>query len=77
MLTKYPKSRRVGVEIHMLPNLLSTFFPDETGEIPQQLHLLAKGNDWQTLLYPETTATIQGVAQQIVALVNEGMIEQG
>ncbi|MEG4284948.1 AraC family transcriptional regulator [Microcoleus sp. A006_D1] len=76
MLTKSPKSRRVGVDIHMPPDLLATFFPDETGEIPQQLRLLAKGNDWQTLLYPETTAAIQGVAQQIVNCPFQGITKR-
>jgi len=76
MLTKSPKFRQVGVDIHMPPNLLATFFPDETGEIPQQLRLLAKGNDWQTLLYPETTAAIQGVAQQIVNCPFQGITKR-
>lgn len=76
MLIKSPKSRRVGVDIHMPPDLLATFFPDETGEIPQQLRLLAKGNDWQTLLYPETTAAIGGVAQQIVNCPFQGMTKR-
>ncbi|WP_138499153.1 AraC family transcriptional regulator [Nostoc sp. PA-18-2419] len=66
MLVEYPKSRYVGVNIHMSPSLLATFFPNEVWKIPHQLSLLAKGNDWQTLLYPETTMAIGGITQQIV-----------
>lgn len=76
MLSESPKSRRVGVDIHLPPDLLATFFPDETREIPQQLRLLAKGNDWQTLLYPETTAAIGGVAQQIVNCPFQGITKR-
>ncbi|MGJ5632671.1 helix-turn-helix transcriptional regulator [Nostoc sp. CALU 1950] len=76
MITESPKSRRVGVDIHLPPDLLATFFPDETGEIPQQLRLLAKGNDWQSLLYPKTTSAIQGVAQQIVNCPFQGMTKR-
>ncbi|MBD6619067.1 helix-turn-helix transcriptional regulator [Komarekiella sp. 'clone 1'] len=76
MIVKSPKSRRVGVSIHTLPDVLVTFFPDETGEIPQQLRLLDKGNDWQTLLYPETTMAIQGIAQQIINCPFQGMTKR-
>ncbi|MDZ8110157.1 MAG: AraC family transcriptional regulator [Nostoc sp. DedQUE12a] len=76
MLIKSLKSRRVGVDIHMPPELLATFLPDETGEIPQQLGLLAKGNDWQTLLYPETTTAIRGIAQQIINCPFQGMTKR-
>ncbi|MDZ8136593.1 MAG: AraC family transcriptional regulator [Nostoc sp. DedQUE04] len=60
------KTRYVGVDIHLSADLLATFFPDEAGDIPHQLHFLRKGNDSQTLLYPETTTAIQGIAQQII-----------
>lgn len=73
MVVQVPKSRRVGVDIDMPPDLLATFFPNEAGEFPQQLRLLAKGNDWQTLVYPETTTAIQGIAQQIVSCPYQGM----
>ncbi|MEA5605704.1 AraC family transcriptional regulator [Nostoc sp. UHCC 0252] len=76
MITESPKSPRIGVDIHMPPDLLATFFPDETGDIPQQLRLLAKGNNWQTLLYPETTSAIQGVAQQIVNCPFQGITKR-
>ena len=38
--------------------------------------ILAKGNDWQTLLYPETTTAIQGIAQQIINCPYEGMTKR-
>ncbi|MBD2729528.1 helix-turn-helix transcriptional regulator [Nostoc sp. FACHB-892] len=76
MLSESPKSPRLAVDIHMPPDLLATFFPDETGDIPQQLRLLAKGNNWQTLLYPKTTPAIQGVAQQIVNCPFQGMTKR-
>ncbi|MEI2580887.1 AraC family transcriptional regulator [Scytonema sp. PRP1] len=60
----------------MPPDLLASFFPDEEGEIPHQLRLLAKGDEWQTLLYPETTAAIRGVAQQIVNCPYQGMTKR-
>ena len=53
----------VSVSIGMPPELLATFFPTVDGEIPAQLRFLAKGYDWQTLLYPKTTIAIQTVAQ--------------
>ncbi|MBP5974013.1 helix-turn-helix transcriptional regulator [Brasilonema sp. CT11] len=67
------KSRHVGVSIHMPPDLLATFFPTQDGQIPPELSLLAKGNDWQTLLYPETTTAINFVAQQMIDCPYKGM----
>jgi len=67
------KSRYVGVDIHMSPDLLKTFFPDETGEISHELRLLAKGNDWQTLLHPKITTDVQGVTQQILNCPYQGI----
>lgn len=66
----------MGVNIHLPPDLLLTFFPNEEGEIPHQLRLLTKGNDWQTLLYPETTAAIQGIARQIVNCPYQDLTKQ-
>ncbi|MGI2907294.1 helix-turn-helix transcriptional regulator [Tolypothrix sp. VBCCA 56010] len=76
MLLKSPKSRYVGVNIHMSPKLLATFFPNQAGEIPHQLRLLAKGNDWQTLIYPETTMAIGGIAQQIINCPYQGITKR-
>lgn len=76
MTTQLLKTRYVGIDFDMPPELLATFFPDEAGEIPHQLRLLAKGNDWQTLLYPETTTAIQGIAQQIINCPYEGMTKR-
>ncbi|MDZ7960274.1 MAG: AraC family transcriptional regulator [Aulosira sp. DedQUE10] len=76
MTLKFSKSRRMGVDIQMPADLLAAFFPDEKGEIPQQLRLFAKGNDWQTLLYPETTTAIAGIAQQIINCPFQGMTKR-
>ncbi|MHC5731683.1 MAG: AraC family transcriptional regulator, partial [Nostoc sp.] len=66
MSIKILQPRRVGVDIYMSPDVLRTFFPTADGEILPQLRLLAKGDDWQTLVYPEITPAIQGVVQQII-----------
>ncbi|MBE9171462.1 helix-turn-helix transcriptional regulator [Pleurocapsales cyanobacterium LEGE 06147] len=76
MTVEHVKSRYVGVDIYLTPDWLATFFPDEAGEIPQQLRFLAKGNDWQTLLYLETTTAIEGVAQQIINCPYQGTTKQ-
>ena len=76
MTTEFPKARRMGVDIHLSPNLLATFFPDEAGEIPLQLRLLAKGNDWQTLIYPEATTAIGVLAQQMINCPYQGMTKR-
>ncbi|MEH2378046.1 MAG: AraC family transcriptional regulator [Nostoc sp.] len=66
----------VGIGFSMPPELLATFFPTGDGEIPPQLRFLAKGNEWQTLLYPKTTTAIQTVAQQIVNCPYHGMTKR-
>ncbi|MFQ4146034.1 AraC family transcriptional regulator [Chlorogloeopsis sp. ULAP02] len=68
-----PKSQKtVIVDIHMPPELLATFFPGEDGEILPELKIFAKGNDWQTLVFPEATTAIQSVVQQIVNCPYQG-----
>ncbi|MDF5709620.1 MAG: AraC family transcriptional regulator [Nostoc sp. S4] len=76
MLMKSPKGRYIFVNIEMPPDLLRTFFPDEDGQILPQLKFLIKGNDWQTLLYPQTTTAIQGVTQQIVNCPYKGITKR-
>ncbi|MFN6560471.1 MAG: helix-turn-helix domain-containing protein [Nostoc sp. ChiSLP01] len=66
----------MGISFSMPPELLATFFSTGDGEIPPQLHFLAKGNEWQTLLYPKTTTAIQTVAQQIVNCPYQGMTKR-
>ncbi|MEH2256373.1 helix-turn-helix transcriptional regulator [Nostoc sp.] len=66
----------MGIGFSMPPELLATFFPTGDGEIPPQLHFLAKGNEWQTLLYPKATTAIQTVAQQIVNCPYHGMTKR-
>ncbi|MEH2407736.1 helix-turn-helix transcriptional regulator [Nostoc sp.] len=76
MSLKIPQKRRVGVDIQMSSNVLKTFFPTADGEILPQLRLLAKGDDWQTLVYPEITPTIQGVVQQIINCPYHGVTKR-
>lgn len=76
MLVKSSKSRHTGIDIHMHPDLLRTFFPNCDGEIPPQLRLLAKGHDWQTLIYPEITTTIEQIVKQIICCPYQGIIKQ-
>ncbi|MDZ8084278.1 MAG: AraC family transcriptional regulator [Nostoc sp. DedQUE12b] len=66
----------LGVQILMPPSMLINFFPGEDGEMLPQLKLLAKGNDWQTQLYPKTTSAILGVAQQIINCPFQGITKQ-
>ena len=76
MLVATPKGQYTSVDIEMTPDLLRTFFPTEDGDISPQLKFLIKGNDWQTLIYPEITTAIQGVAQQIINCPYQGMIKR-
>ncbi|BDA71286.1 transcriptional regulator [Rivularia sp. IAM M-261] len=77
MTWKVPKFQRiVAVDIHMPPELLATFFPGKDGETSPELKLLVKGDDWQTLIYPKTTNTIQGVLQQIANCPLQGITKQ-
>jgi AraC-like DNA-binding protein len=70
----YPKSQKfVYVDIEMPPELLKTFFPGEDGEIPPELKIFAKGNDWQTLISSKVTTAIQSVAEQIVNCPYQGI----
>ncbi|MEH1832303.1 MAG: AraC family transcriptional regulator [Nostoc sp.] len=74
---KTPKYQRfVGFDIHMPPSLLATFFPTEGGEIPSQFSLLAKGDDWQTMLHPKKTAAIHSVAEQIINCPYQGITKR-
>ena len=63
----------VGVDIELSPELLATFFPSADGDLLPELSLLVRNNDWQTLLYPETSLPIQQVVQQIVTCPFEGI----
>ncbi|MEH1855144.1 MAG: AraC family transcriptional regulator [Nostoc sp.] len=75
-MTYLGSQAHVGIRFSMPPELLATFFPTGDGEIPPQLRFLAKGNEWQTLLYPKTTTAIQTVAQQIVNCPYHGMTKR-
>ncbi|MDM9379780.1 AraC family transcriptional regulator [Chlorogloeopsis sp. ULAP01] len=69
-----PKSQKlIGVDIHLPPELLATFFPGEDGEIPPELKIFAKDNDWQTLISAQATTAIQSVVEQIVNCPYQGI----
>ncbi|MBD2774189.1 helix-turn-helix transcriptional regulator [Iningainema tapete] len=72
----HSSQRFVGVGINMQPELLRTFFPTKDGELIPQLSLLAKGNDLQTLLYPQITPVIKGVVEQIINCSYTGVMKQ-
>jgi AraC-like DNA-binding protein len=73
----YPKSQKfVGVDIEMPPKLLATFFTGEDGQIPPELKMFVKDNEWQTVIYPQTTIAIQSVVQQIVHCPYQGIAKR-
>lgn len=76
MLTKLTKSRHMGIDIHMSPDMLRTFFPGHDGDMLAQLSLLAKGNNWQTLIYQEITTAIKQVVKQIIHCPYQGTTKQ-
>lgn len=56
----------VGVDIRMQPHLLRQFFATPTGELPAELKPLVRGDDWQQVFSPKTTAAMRLVVQQII-----------
>jgi AraC-like DNA-binding protein len=76
MSVKLCKSRHFAVDIHIHPDLLRTFFPGDDGEMRPQLRLLAKGDDWQTLVYPEIITAVEQVARQIISCPYRGITKQ-
>jgi hypothetical protein len=68
--------RVLGIDIYMSPDLLATFFPGKDGGIPPELKLLAKGNDWQTLVYPELTPAVRFLTQQILNCPYQGITKR-
>ncbi|MDM9379750.1 AraC family transcriptional regulator [Chlorogloeopsis sp. ULAP01] len=68
--------RLLGIDIHMSPDLLTTFFPGEDREILPELKLLAKGDDWQTLVYPEMTPAVRFLTQQILNCPYQGITKR-
>ncbi|AFY32800.1 AraC family transcriptional regulator [Calothrix sp. PCC 7507] len=73
---KIPQTWRVGVDIHMSPDVLRTFFPTTDDEILPQLRFLAQGDDWQSLIYPEITPAIQGVVSQMINCPYHGITKR-
>lgn len=72
----FSSSRMVGIDIEMTPDLLATFFPGKDGGIPPELKLLAKEDDWQTLVYPKMTPAIRCLTQQIFNCPYQGITKR-
>ncbi|WP_414620421.1 helix-turn-helix transcriptional regulator [Calothrix sp. CCY 0018] len=73
----YRDSQRViGVYIEMTPEFLVNLVPGNDVETAPELKFLNKGNDWQTLIYPQTTPAIQGVVQQIIDCPYKGITKR-
>ncbi|MEM7712158.1 MAG: AraC family transcriptional regulator [Cyanobacteria bacterium P01_A01_bin.68] len=73
----YRQSQRViGIYIEMTPEYLENLVPGNDGETAPELKFLNKGNDWQTLIYPQTTPAIQGVVQQIIDCPYQGITKR-
>jgi AraC-like DNA-binding protein len=66
----------MGIDIYMSPNLLATFFPGKNGGIPPELKILAKGNDWQTLVHPQMTSSVKFLTKQILNCPYQGIIKR-
>jgi AraC-like DNA-binding protein len=69
----FQNSRIMGIDIQMPPELLATFFPGKDGGIPAELKFLAKGNDFQSLIYQKITPEIRLLAEQIYNCPYQGM----
>ncbi|QLE54276.1 helix-turn-helix transcriptional regulator [Nostoc sp. TCL26-01] len=77
MVLESQKSQRfVGVDINMPAESLKTFFPTTDGEMIPELSLLAKDNDWQTVLYPQITPTVKGVVEQMINCSYTGVMKR-
>jgi AraC-like DNA-binding protein len=72
LTSKMLADRDVFVEIVMPPDRLTQFFPDSSGQLPAELSFLVKGDDWQTLIYPQSTPTIQRLVREIVYCPYQG-----
>jgi AraC-like DNA-binding protein len=66
MIVQYHQDQpTIGINIQLSPSRLAMLFPGEDGQIEPELEFLAKGNDWQSILYPPNTSEIARVVQQI------------
>jgi len=71
-----PNLPEVGVDIHIQPHLFRQFFATPTGELPPELQPLVKGEDWQQVFSPKTTAAMRSVVQQIIDCPFVGMTKR-
>ncbi|MEH1845442.1 MAG: AraC family transcriptional regulator [Nostoc sp.] len=55
---------------------MGTFFLTAGGEIPSQFSLLAKGDDWQTMLWLKKNSAVHCVAEQIINCPYQGIVKQ-
>jgi AraC-like DNA-binding protein len=73
---EHPPKRFVGIDIYMEPEVLGTFFPTASGDIPEELKFLTKGNDWQALIYQKITPAMRVLAQQIIDCPYQGIVKR-
>ena len=77
MVVDYHQAQPViGVCIELSPSRLAMLFPGEDGQLTSELEFLAKGNDWQSILYPPNTAEIAKVVQQIRSCPYRGITKR-
>lgn len=72
-VARYKRSQRlVGVNIHLEPQVLETFFPpsQQGSESRQQL---IKENEWKTSFFPEINLAMLRVIQQIINVPYQGI----
>ncbi|WP_373540189.1 helix-turn-helix transcriptional regulator [Chamaesiphon sp.] len=70
--TYYRDRSCVVVDVEMTPDYFKSLFADDRGELPSELEFLVRGNDWQTLIYPQTNLEIQRIAHDIVFCPYQG-----
>jgi AraC family transcriptional regulator, transcriptional activator of the genes for pyochelin and ferripyochelin receptors len=67
----------LGLDVHVEPELLKVFFSDSSGQVPPELQLLIKENDWQKCFSGlKVTPAMQVVAQQILNCPYQGFTKQ-
>lgn len=74
--TSFSGQPYLGTSLEMSAEWLTTFFPDQQGQLPTELGFLVRGNDWQTLIYPKTNPAIQRVTHEIIHCPYQGAAQR-
>lgn len=73
----YPQSQpRIGVNIHLEPQLVQQMFALPTGELPAEWHPLLQGDRPQRVFTPKTTPAIRSVVQQMIDCPFQGLTKR-